>query len=171
MLLTGNFIRTLDEKQRFAIPRRLRDAVGFPQTNVAFLAPGTDGSLALYTESAFQILANQLRNESPTQADVRAFGRLFYAQAQRVEIDRQGRVRIPPELVALGRLKKDVVLLGVGDHLEIWDRETWEVYLSEKQSHYDEIAEAAFTDGRPLPNASTEPCNTSDVPDTPAQPR
>jgi MraZ protein len=69
---------------------------------------------------------------------------LFYARAQRAELDSQGRVRIPPELAELARLDKDVVLLGVQDHMEVWAAERWKAYLAEQQGHYDEIAEAAF---------------------------
>ena len=114
------------------------------------MAPGTDESLALYTEEAFARLAERLAAISPTRQDVRAFTRLFYARAQRVELDGQGRVRIPQELAELARLEKEVVLLGVQDHLELWAVERWESYLAEKQTHYDEIAEAAFRGPGPV---------------------
>ena len=100
--------------------------------------------MAIYTEEAFARLAEHIQRASPTRQDVRAFTRLFYARAQRAELDGQGRVRIPQELAELARLDKEVVLLGVQDHLELWSAERWEAYLAEKQSHYDEIAEAAF---------------------------
>ena len=144
MLLTGNFSRALDEKLRIAIPKRLRDAMQCPIGGGLFVAPGTDASLAIYTEDAFARLAERLAAASPTRQDVRAFSRLFYAQAQRVELDRQGRVRVPPELAQLAQLEKDVVLLGVQDHLELWAAAHWHAYVTEKQVHYDEIAETAF---------------------------
>jgi MraZ protein len=59
-------------------------------------------------------------------------------------MDRQGRVRIPTSLAELAGLCKEIVLLGVRDHLEIWDRRRWEGYLNQKQPFYDEIAEGAF---------------------------
>ena len=108
------------------------------------MAPGTDQSLALYPEEAFSRLADHLARTPPTRQEVRAFVRLFYARAQRVELDGQGRMRIPRELADLAGLEKDVVLLGVQDHLEIWSAARWEKYLGERQAHYDEIAEAAF---------------------------
>jgi len=144
VLLTGTFYRSLDEKLRIAVPKRLRDALPCPPSHGLFVAPGTDASLAIYSEEAFVGLAERLGAASPTQRDVRAFRRLFYGQAQRVELDRQGRVRIPPELAALAGLDKEVVLLGVGDHLELWSAARWQGYAAEKQTHYDEIAEAAF---------------------------
>jgi MraZ protein len=144
MLLTGTFTRSIDEKQRVAIPKRLRDDLGCPPGGWVYVAPGTDGSLVIYTEEAFGRLGERVAMASPTQQHVRAFTRLFYAQAQRVELDRQGRIRIPPELVQLAQLDKEAVLLGVQDHLELWASDRWQAYLTEKQSHFDEIAEAAL---------------------------
>lgn len=153
LFLTGTFARTIDEKQRLAIPKRLRDALSNSSdvvTTVLYAAPGTDGSLALYTEDSFTRLAEQLSAVSPTGQDVRAFSRLFFSQAQRLEIDRQGRVRVPPELVQMAKLTKEVVLVGVRDHLELWDKKRWETYVNKQQSHYDDLAEKAFSQPRTL---------------------
>ncbi|MGE0605961.1 MAG: division/cell wall cluster transcriptional repressor MraZ, partial [Pirellulales bacterium] len=125
MLLTGTFSRSLDEKLRLAIPKRLREGLGGPDIVSLFVAPGTDSSLAIYTETAFNQMAQRLAQSSPTQQDVRAFSRLFYAQAQRVELDAQGRVRLPPELAQVAGLTKETVLIGVQDHMELWDKKRW----------------------------------------------
>lgn len=144
MLLTGFFNRSLDEKSRVAVPKRFREAMQCAEDAAVYVAPGTDGSLAIYTEEAFGRWAERLSQASPTRQDVRAFARLFYGQAQRIELDVQGRVRIPPELACLAHLEKEVVLVGIQDHLELWSAERWKSYLAEKQSQYDQIAEAAF---------------------------
>lgn len=144
MLLTGTFSRAIDEKQRVAIPKRLREGLGCEQGGNLYIAPSTDQSLGIYTEDSFGQLAERLAKASPTQQQVRAFTRLFYARAQRVEIDAQGRIRIPAELVQLASLEKEIVLLGVQDHLELWASARWQQYLAERQSRFDEIAEAAF---------------------------
>jgi MraZ protein len=144
MLLTGSYQRSVDEKHRIAIPKRLRDSMGHPEVSVVYVAPGMDGSLALYTEEAFSEVAEKLSNSSPNGEDVRAFSRLFYAQAQQAELDGQGRIRVPSELVELVGLGKEAMLLGVRDHIELWDAERWLAYKKKKQTHYDEIAEKAF---------------------------
>lgn len=144
MMLTGTFSRIVDDKLRIAIPKSLRDCFSSTQGGAIYVAPGTDGSLSLYSEEAFAALAGRLAQTSPTARETRDYGRLFYAQATRVEIDSQGRVRIPQELADLVDLGREVVLLGVYDHLELWDRRRWQSYLEEKQARYDEIAEAAF---------------------------
>ena len=169
MLLTGTFIRSLDEKQRFSLPKPLREALGAIPDGVLFLTPGTDGSLALYPPEAFSRLASQLGHDSPTAQDVRAFSRLFYAQAQRVEVDRQARIRIPVELARLADLEKEIVLVGVRDHMEIWNRGRWEAYLLDKQARYDEIAERVFE--RPVAPTPSAASATEEVSQAPSQPR
>jgi MraZ protein len=144
MLLTGTFLRAIDQKQRIALPKRIREELTRGNSAPLYIAFGTDSSLALYTEDIFASMAARLAAASPAEQDVRAFSRLFYSQAQRVELDAQGRIRIPTELAALAHLESDAVLLGVSDHVEIWDRARWEQYLADQQSRYDEIAEAAF---------------------------
>jgi len=144
MLLTGTFVRSVDDKLRIALPKRLRDALVVDENSHLYIAPGTDGSLAIYREDALAALAARLAAASPAQQDVRAFNRLFYAQAERVELDAQGRMRVPPALAQLAGLEREAVLLGVQDHLELWDRSRWEAYLAARSTHYDEIAERAF---------------------------
>jgi len=145
MLLTGTFPRTIDDKQRLAMPKRLRDVMTPENTEqVLIIAPGTDGSLALYTEESFSRLADQLAASPPTGQDVRAFSRLFFSQAERLELDGQGRIRIPVELASLAGLGKEVILVGVRDHLELWDRQRWQDYMTKQQEKYDELAERAF---------------------------
>lgn len=163
MWLTGSFPRTLDEKQRFAIPKPLRDALDSQEKTAFYLCPGTDESIALYSEAAFSQLAERLKQAPPTGQDVRAFSRLFFAQVQRQEADGQGRIRLPADLMALAAIRKELVLLGVGDHMEIWDPQRWEAYLAGKQPHFDDLAESAFS-GRVLtaaPVAASETAESS----------
>lgn len=144
MLLTGSYRRTLDDKLRLAIPKQLRDAVGFTDQTVLYLAPGTDGSLAIYTQDVFDQLGQRMAAASPAAQEMRSFSRLFYAQAQMAEVDKQGRLRIPPELAQLAKLTSEVVLLGVRDHMELWDAAAWMAYLTDNQPKYDRLAENAL---------------------------
>jgi len=148
MLLTGTFSRSVDQKYRVAVPKGLREAIGGQPGCVLYVAPGTDGSLAIHTEQSFAELGRRLGEVSPTQQNVRAFIRLFYARAQRVELDHQGRIRVPADLAELAGLTGEAVLLGVQDHLELWAVDRWNQYLADRQTHYDEIAEAAFDQSR-----------------------
>jgi MraZ protein len=143
MLLTGTFSRTLDEKQRVALPKPLRTALGEKSTAL-FVAPCTEGSLALYSDDSFARLAQRLAEAPSADGDVRAFGRLFYANAAGVEVDGQGRIRIPQELVEWANLQGEIVLLGVGDHVELWGAERWRTYAAAHKTQYDQLSEAAL---------------------------
>jgi len=149
MLLTGTYERSLDEKQRLALPKRFRELIG-ANDQPLFLTPGTDGSLALYAGAAFVRMTERLAAQSPTAQDVRAFGRLLYAQSQSVELDGQGRFRVPPELAGHAELGRECVLIGVGDHVELWDKGRWEAYLTGLQPRYDQLAESALAGVAPV---------------------
>ena len=144
-LLTGTFRRSLDDKLRIAIPKRFRDAFATNEESpVLYIAPGTDGSLTLYTEESFTRLADQLDNSPQTGKDVRAFSRLFFSRAESVDVDRQGRIRIPSELAKLATLDNEAMLIGVRDRMEIWDAKKWHEYISSNEKEYDNLAEKAL---------------------------
>lgn len=147
MLLTGTHPRTLDEKHRLAVPKRLRDAMDDPAT--LYVTPGPDRSLWVYAEAELERLSARLEASPAEEADRRAFGRLFFAQTEAVDLDKSGRVLLPERLVKFAGLGRDVILLGVRDHLEVWDAAKWQGYLDAQAAQFDEIADKAF--GRPRP--------------------
>lgn len=147
-MLTGTFPRTLDDKQRLALPKRLRQSLANPEPAWVYVTPGTDSSLAIYSEAVLQTLADRLNSASTGTEDARAYQRLFYAQAQQIEFDPQGRIRIPSELLKWAGLDNEVVLLGVQDHLELWQKPRWEEYLQRQQARYDQLTETVFGQSR-----------------------
>jgi len=164
MLLTGNFRRLLDDKQRLAIPKPLRDAIG-SEVRCCIATPGTDGSLNLYTESIFAAIGASLAESSPAAKEHRVFCRLFYSQAQHVEIDRQSRIRLSDDLIQFAGLKSELVLVGVRDHIEIWDADRWKEFLGQRQSEFDQWAERAFAVAHLHTLPITFPNQSVDIPD------
>ncbi|HVW01394.1 MAG TPA: division/cell wall cluster transcriptional repressor MraZ [Planctomycetaceae bacterium] len=144
MALTGTYTRSLDDKRRLAFPKRLRDDFGEADLNTLFLAPGTDRSLAIYSPPAFDRLARKLARRPANQAGIRNYLRLFYAQAEKCDLDSQGRICIPDRLAEHAGLQREVVLLGVHDHAEIWDTQAWAEYLARNTPDFDAIAAQAF---------------------------
>jgi len=149
MLLTGSYRRNLDDKLRLSIPKVMREALDFPDQRDLYIAPGQDQSLAIYPPNVLEEIGRALSRSSPAAKQTRNFSRLFYAQAQRAEIDRQGRLRIPPELAQLASLKEEVVVLGVRDRIELWGAAAWDSFLADTQSSYDELAEQVFAEHNP----------------------
>ena len=144
MLLTGSYRRNLDDKLRLAIPKQLRDELGFPEQSSLFITPGTDRSLVIYTAEVLEQIGQTLGTLSPAAKETRAFSRLFYAQAHPADVDRQGRLRIPPELAKLSGIADEVVVLGVRDRIELWDTRAWDAFLEKTQPSYDDLAESVF---------------------------
>jgi MraZ protein len=151
MLLTGTYPRALDDKGRLALPKRLRDALSEPGT--LFVTPGPDQSLWLYTEAELERLAGRLDQTPATDAEARVFRRLYFAQTEAVDLDKTGRLLVPERLARFARLQKDVILIGVRDHLELWDATKWQGYVDAHAARFDTVAEKAFTKP-PLPSAS-----------------
>ena len=99
---------------------------------------------------------------------MRAFSRLLYAQSRSLEVDSQGRIRLPAELARMAGLEEAVVLLGVGDRVELWNKTRWEAYLAELSPRYDQLAENALSDAPAIPKSTVPP---AELTSRPMQPR
>jgi MraZ protein len=142
MLLTGTHPRTLDDKKRLALPKRVREQLSDPET--LFVTPGPDQCLWLYTQDGLEQLAAKLDQAPATDAEARVFRRLYFAQTEGVDVDGSGRILIPERLVQFAGLHHEVVLIGVRDHLELWDAQRWQQYLAQNAPRFDAVAEGAF---------------------------
>jgi MraZ protein len=142
MLLTGTHPRTLDDKKRLGLPRRLRQQLGEPVT--LFVTPAPDQCLWLYTQADLERLAEKLDQAPATDAEARVFRRLYFAQTEAVDVDRSGRILIPERLVQFAGLQREAVMIGVRDHLELWDAQKWQQYLTANAPRFDAVAEGAF---------------------------
>jgi MraZ protein len=149
MLLTGTYERTIDDKLRLALPRQLRDAFRDGDSDQLFLAPGNEGSLSIFSMKAFQAFATKMEAVSTGRVEVRNFLRLFYSQAECVQVDKQSRIRVPERLGKMAELKHNVVLIGVHDRVEIWDKERWDSFLSLNGSQFDALTAEALNLSHP----------------------
>jgi MraZ protein len=142
MLLTGTYPRTLDEKKRLVFPKRVREQLREPER--LFVSPGPDQCLWLYAQENLERLAEKLDQAPAADAEARVFRRLYFAQTEAVDVDRNGRILIPDRLVQFAGLAHEVVLIGVRDHLELWDAPRWQQYLAQHAPRFDAVAEGAF---------------------------
>jgi MraZ protein len=142
MLLTGTYPRTLDDKKRLLLPKRVRELMNMP--GLLFITPGPDQCLWLYSQEALDEFARRLDQAPATDAEVRVFRRLYFSGSEAVNVDRAGRVLLPERSLQFAGLKHEVILLGVRDHLELWDAERWQQYLSTHAPRFDAVAEQAL---------------------------
>jgi len=144
MTLTGTYERTVDDKLRLAIPRPLRDGFQPVDSEDLYLAPGNEGCLSLYSTTGFEAFAARMASVSTGRVQVRNFLRLYYSQAERVQVDKQSRIRIPERLAKMAGLQHDVVVIGVHDHVEIWDKTRWDSFLAQNASQFDALTTEAL---------------------------
>ena len=145
MLLTGEYTSRLDAKNRLVIPSKVREQVNVQAEGAGwYLVPGFDGTISLYTPSAFEKLAGRDKAELFRLEDVRAYDRLHFALSAHAETDRLGRLLVPEVTLRRAGIGKDVVIIGVRDHLEVWDAPRWEAFVATKLGQYDEMARKAY---------------------------
>ena len=121
----GSFAHTLDEKGRLMIPRKMRDELG----HKVYIMKGLDGPLSIFTEQGYQNLTEQYKRQPfEQQAKIRDYLRALFASTFDMEVDKLGRVQIPTALLNKFNISKNVIVLGIGDHIEVWDAQKYEEY-------------------------------------------
>jgi MraZ protein len=138
-MLTGEYEHALDNKNRLFVSNKLRNQIDTDEHGSSFyLIMGTNGVLCLYPEKYFQqiALAGAPRMAAPDEAV--AFERLGFALASKVELDRQGRLLLSEKVRKRARLGSALTLVGVRDHIELWNTDNWEKYLSDNFPQYQQ---------------------------------
>jgi MraZ protein len=137
MLLTGEYSHTLDNKGRVLISNKLRNQIDQEENgNNFYLVLGSNGILCLYPEKYFErvIVAGAPQTIAPDEAV--AFERISFALSSKVELDNQGRLLLNEKLRKRAGLKDDITMVGVRDHIELWNSEAWEQYLEDHIDQY-----------------------------------
>jgi MraZ protein len=138
----GEYEHTLDDKNRLTLPAKFRDAFG----GGSVVTRGMDRCLSVYAKDEWEeFVSKRLGELDPFSGEARQIERFLFSGAAEAEPDRQGRVMIPPALVQHARLSREVVVAGVGDHVEIWDKELWDQFLAAHGSEFDQLASEAFS--------------------------
>lgn len=136
----GEYHHAIDEKGRLIIPSKFREDLG-----VSFvLTRGLDGCLFIYPKKEWEHLINQYR-ELPNTKEARNFMRFFLSGASSCELDKQGRINVTEPLKSYADLKKDCVIIGVNDHLEIWSQERFQKFMDENEESFSDMADHLFS--------------------------
>lgn len=133
----GTYEHNLDSKNRISLPTKLRSNF----ENEVVLSKGYDGCLELRSSEEFNIYANQLTQLPNNRRDTRVVLRQIFANAYPIQIDSANRILIPPKLVTEAGLKKDVVFIGAGNHVELWDVDNYVAFKKEADVAFEELAE------------------------------
>ena len=137
-MFIGEYSHNLDDKGRVAVPAKFRATL----KGGAVVTRGLDSCLFLYTKKEWQELAGKLAKLPISKANTRAFARLMLAGAMDVDFDNQGRIMLPEYLRKFAGLKKNLIIAGLYDRLEIWDEAAWNKYKKGTEKKSADIAEA-----------------------------
>ncbi|GIW64831.1 MAG: transcriptional regulator MraZ [Patescibacteria group bacterium] len=131
MVFFGEYQLSFTSPGRLVLPKRIRELL---KGNTFILTKGFDLCLAGYDKEDWENRAKELFKSSLLSKENLDKQRLLFSSIVYLEIDDQGRFVIPKNLLTYAGLKKDVVILGVGDHFEIWDQESWKKYSKDKMN-------------------------------------
>ncbi len=136
-MLIGEFLHTLDDKNRISLPSKIRKEMG----KTVVLTPGLDGCLFMFTENEWKKIAEKLSESSLLQSDNRSFNRYMFGGAVLSPIDGAGRILIPDFLLTRAGLKSKIVLIGVQNRVEVWNDKAWAEYKRGVEGKADTLAE------------------------------
>lgn len=135
-MLIGEYQHALDAKNRMIVPAKLREDLG----TKFVITKGLDGCLYVYPLEEWKLLEEKLKTLPLTNKDARAFVRFFFSGASEIEIDKQGRGVIPPNLKEYASIEREIVSIGVLTRVEIWSKDKWLEY-NDSNVDYESIAE------------------------------
>ena len=137
LLLTGEYQHVVDNKSRVLISNKLRNQIDVDEHGSSFyLVLGSNGILCLYPEKYFEQISLEVASKSSAPDEAVKFERMNFALASKVELDNQGRLLLNEKLRKRAGLKDDITLIGVRDHIELWNSESWEEYVSDNMGQF-----------------------------------
>ena len=139
-MLMGTYTPKLDDKGRLFLPAKFRDQL----SEGLVVTRGQERCLTVWPMGAFQELAGKAQEAPVTDKAVRDYTRLLFAGASDDQPDKQGRLSIPPMLREYASLTKDVIVIGVGNRLEIWDAQRWQDYSDGREQAFSDLSDEVF---------------------------
>lgn len=135
-MFIGEYRHTIDIKKRLALPAKFRKELG----KTIIITRGLDNCLVVYPSKEWQMVSDKLGKLPASQLEARGFARIMLAGAMAVELDRLGRILIPEYLKTYANLKKNVVICGLYNRLEIWESQNWETYKKKVEKEVGDFA-------------------------------
>jgi len=137
----GEYLHSIDRKGRLIMPARFREAAKANFVEKFFLTRGLDKCLFMFSEEEWRQQENKFKAVSFTKQESRTFNRLYFSGAVEIVPDKQGRILLPQYLKDFAEIKKDVVIVGVSNRIEVWSKDKWVAFYGNSQKSFEEIAE------------------------------
>lgn len=145
-MFTGQAICTIDPKSRVIIPSRFRKYIKTEAENKLIITRGLDGCLLVYPNDVWEKVQIKLSKMNVFDPEQRFFLREFLSYVNICEIDSQNRILLPQKLIEYANLKKEILLLGLLDKMEIWDPEIKLSYDSKQDTPFEVVAKIVTQD-------------------------
>lgn len=139
-MFMGEYHHNIDDKARIVLPSKFREELG----DTFVVTRGLEGCLFIYSKEEWVNIVSKLKELPFTKKDARAFLRFFLSGAIECQTDKQGRVALPTPLVNYASLKKECVVIGVNDRLEIWSKDAFNCYFNQNIDNISDLAEDLF---------------------------
>lgn len=136
-MFIGEYRHCVDTKGRLTLPSKFRESLG----TTVVVNRGFEGCLNVYTMDEWKNVFERLMSMPTNKKEARTFVRLFTSKAQEIDLDKLGRINLPKSLMEIGSIQKDCVVVGVGNHIEIWDQQLWDNYYNNEQQQFENISE------------------------------
>jgi MraZ protein len=136
-MLIGKYYHHLEDKGRLSLPAKFREV-----NKSWIITRGLDGCLFLLQESNFKQELNKIAQSSLTKKANRDLLRLMTNEAKELEVDDNGRVNLPNYLIDFANLKKNIVVVGSLNHIEVWDQDHYHDYIDQIENQAESIAES-----------------------------
>jgi len=135
-MFVGQFSHTLDDKNRLVLPAKFRSQL----SSTVYLSLDLDSCLSVYSEEEYQKKAERINSLDDFDKDSRALKRVFFANSSEGNLDKQGRLMVPDFLLRKAGVKKDVVVIGAFDHIQIFSSEVFSSKIPEEEANYENLA-------------------------------
>lgn len=137
----GEYLHSIDRKGRLIFPSKFREVAKANFIEKFYITRGLDKCLFMFSEEEWRSQEQKFRTISFTKQQARTFNRIYFSGAQEATADRQGRILISQYLKDFAQIKRDVVIVGVSNRIEIWSKDLWEKFYSDSRQSFEEIAE------------------------------
>jgi MraZ protein len=137
----GEFEHSIDRKGRLILPAKFREVAKNQFVEKFFVTRGLDKCLFMFSEEEWRSQENKFKTMSFTKQQSRTFNRLLFSGAVDVSPDKQGRILLPQYLKDFADIKKDVMVVGVSNRIEIWAKNLWFDFYANSRQSFEEIAE------------------------------
>lgn len=137
----GEYQHTIDRKGRIIVPSKFRQVFKEHYVEKFYVTRGLDGCLFVFTEDEWKAQEQKFKAMPFTKQEARRFNRLYFSGACDIMCDKQGRILLPQYLKDFAGIKRDVVIVGISNRIEIWSKDRWDSFYKNYNQAFEDLAE------------------------------